>query len=93
MKRLYFLFTLIFTAALLLSTGTQPVQAVSGTNGMSIIQTGITARLDVFSSYLAAIHYGVGFDEAEPEAVVDHQMEDFISAVSTGGTKITETFQ
>lgn len=92
MKRLYFLITLIFTAALLLGSGTQPVLAVSGSNGMSIIQTGITARLDVFSSYLAAIHYGVGFDEAEPEAVVDHQMEDFISTVSTGGNKITGVY-
>jgi hypothetical protein len=92
MKRLYFFISIIFTAALLLSSGTQPVQAASGSTGMSIIQTGVTARMDVFNAYLAAIHYGVGFDDADQVADIDRQMEDFISTVSTGGSRITGVY-
>lgn len=92
MKRLYFFITLIITAALLAGSGTQKVQAASGSNGMSILQTGVSARLDVFNAYLAAIHYGVGFDDEDQVAVFDRQMEDFISTVSTGGNKITGVY-
>lgn len=91
-KRLYFLITIIITLALLLGFAPQPVQASIGTTDMSILRTGISPRIDVFNAYLRAIHYGVGFDDEDPEPVVDNQLEDFASTVSNGSSNITGVY-
>lgn len=91
-KRLYLLITIIMTLALLAGLAPQPVQAFSGTTDMSILRTGVSPRPDVFSAYLRAIHYGVGFDDEDPEPVVDHQLEEFVSSVSKGGSGIAGVY-
>ena len=91
-KRLYFLITIIITLGLLLGFAPQPVQASIGTTDMSILRTGISPRLDVFNAYLRAIHYGVGFDDEDPEPVIDRQLEDFVSTVSNGSSSIAGVY-
>jgi hypothetical protein len=91
-KRLFLLISVIITAALLLGFAPKPVQASSGSTGMSILRTGVAPRPDFFSTYLRAIHYGVGFEDEEPEPVIDHQLEDFVSTVSNGGSGITGVY-
>ena len=91
-KRLFFLLTLIITLGLLFGFAPQPVQASIGTTDMSILRTGISPRLDVFNAYLRAIHYGVGFDDEDPEPVIDRQLEDFVSTVSNGSSSLAGVY-